>query len=104
SPVWRGTVSTGIAIIPSGSHRATPIRACPTSTPSRTPRRNPSAATGSGPQRVAHGRQRGRNGTGIRTAALGDVVAAASPAAECGRGGLREDSGPGTAVAGGGGR
>src|SRR5689334_11870944 len=94
-----GTVSTGVARIPSGSHEATPIRASPTSTAIRRPfLMPPSCLLGHEP---LDGLDRGLDGAGVLAAALGDVVLAATSAAEGLGGGADEFAGLDAALAGG---
>ena len=82
SPAPRVTVATGVAIMPSGSLRATPMRTLPTSMPTRTPRR-----TGYLGRSPSDGRQRRGNGRNAHTATLRQVVTSAAAAAEnAGRG------------------
>src|SRR5687768_15323974 len=120
APRSRGTVSTGVAMRPSGSLAATPTRTEPTSTPSRAPRPNDargspgsswgapappprrtvtSAAARTVGDAVPHGGEGVCQARHVRAATLRDVVLAAAAAAEDRGRSLGEGAGLPAAVA-----
>src|SRR5690349_21085332 len=107
-----GTVSTGVARIPSGSHEATPIRASPTSMASRRPLRIFSTVSyvsylflrvllGGVGDETLHGVHGVTDGGRVLAAALGDVRLAATAAAEGLGGRAHQVTGLEAALAGG---
>src|SRR6187551_3351900 len=84
APMSRGTVTRGVARIPSGSLSATPTRTLPTSTPSRLPRGSgnilPASLSGSLTDRLLHRRQKDTYLVSGHSTALREVGVAAAPA------------------------